>query len=107
MLAISVKYHLVRRFLHLRLNKPKQMLLIHTRRVMNVSVDFSDVVEISMRHLLTVCYFLVLIEQIVQIEFAFKILQSTKCKTFARSIGRDSQDSIKVYVELANCGNAD
>ena len=33
--------------LHLGLDEPKQMLLVHAARVMHVGINFADVVEIS------------------------------------------------------------
>ena len=71
MLPISEHHHLIRALLHLTLDESQQMLLVHTRRVVNVSIDLSDVVEISMRHPFAVCHLLILIQEHVEVEFAF------------------------------------
>jgi hypothetical protein len=74
MLAVAEEHYLVWRLLHLRLDEAQQMLLIHTCRVVNMGVDFSDIVEVSMRDFLAVGRFLVFIQQIVQVELALQIL---------------------------------
>ena len=71
MLPISVHHHLVGAFLHLTLDESQQMLLIHTRRVVNVSIYLSDVIEVSMRHPFTVCHLFILIQEHIEVEFAF------------------------------------
>tara|TARA_R110002033_G_scaffold130110_1_gene170708 strand:+ start:384 stop:596 length:213 start_codon:yes stop_codon:yes gene_type:complete len=68
------------------------MLLIHTSRMMDVSIDLSDIVEISMRHPFAVCHLLIFIEKNVKVELAFQILQATECETLAWSIGRNVED---------------
>ena len=62
------------------------MLLVHAGRVVNVSVDLSHVVEVPVGHLLAVCNLLVLVEQVVQVELAFQVLESPECKALAWSI---------------------
>lgn len=47
------------------------MLLIHAGRMMDVRIDLSDVVEISMRHLLAIGSLLVFIEESIEVEFPF------------------------------------
>ncbi len=70
MLAIPEHDDFIRTFLHLALNESQQMLLIHTGRMVHMSINFSDVIEISVRHTFTVCHFLILIEKHVEIELA-------------------------------------
>lgn len=48
-LSISDGNELVRRALHLGLDEPEQMLLVHGRRVVDVGVDLSDVCSIAAR----------------------------------------------------------
>ena len=89
MLPISKHHDFIWAFLHLALYKPQQVLLVHARRVVDVRVDLSNVVEVSMRHAFAVRHLLVFVQEHIQIELAFEILQATECKTLRRSIRRD------------------
>jgi hypothetical protein len=40
----------IRALLHLALDKPQQVLLIHASRVMNVSIHLTNIIEISVGH---------------------------------------------------------
>lgn len=40
----------IRTLLHFTLDKSQKMLLIHASRMMNVGIDFSDIIEISVRN---------------------------------------------------------
>ena len=107
MLSVPEQHNLVRALLHLALDEAQQVLLVHAGRVMNVSVNLTDVIEISMRHPFAVCHLLVLVEQHVEIELALEILQSAEGKTLARPIGRDVQDGFEVHIELPDRGHVD
>ena len=47
MLPISVHDNLVGAFLHLRFDESEEIFLVHTRGVVDVGVDFKDVVEVA------------------------------------------------------------
>src|ERR1700759_5325749 len=74
---------------------------------MNVGIDFSNIVEVSMWDAFRVCHLLVFVQKYVQVEFSLEIMQSSKRETLAWTVGRGIQDSIKIHVELTNGGNVD
>ena len=101
MLAISEHHHLIWTFLHLTLDESKQMLLVHTSGVMNVSINLSDIVEVSVWHLLAVCSLLVFVEEVIEVEFAFEVLESTEREALAWSIRRYFENGVQVHVVLS------
>lgn len=84
--AIPKKNNLIRIFLHFALDESKQVFLVHTRRVMNVRVYLSHVVEVTVRYLLAVCRLLVFIQKNIEVEFTLKVLQTAECKALAWAI---------------------
>jgi EAL domain-containing protein (putative c-di-GMP-specific phosphodiesterase class I) len=94
MLPITEEDHLIGGFAHFALDKTKQMLLVHTRRVMNVSVNLSDVVKVTVGDFLAVCNFLIFIQEGVQLILAFQVGETLEGKALGRSVRRDIHHGI-------------
>lgn len=72
--------------LHLLLDESQQMLLVHARCRMNVSVDFAHVVEIAMWHRLLLRDLFVLVEHAVKLEFRLEIVQTSIAERLSVSV---------------------
>jgi hypothetical protein len=92
--TVSEQDNLIRALLHLALDKPQQVLLVHASRVMDVSVDFADVVKVSVRDSLTIRGFLVLVQENVHVELSLEVLQAPESKALARSVRADVEHLI-------------
>jgi hypothetical protein len=99
--AVSEEDHFIRALLHLALDEAQKMLLIHTRGVVDMGVDLSNVVEVSMRHLLAISHFLVLIQQGMELEFALQIAKALKRKTLCGTISGHIQHGVKVHIKIS------
>ena len=85
-LAIPAQDHIVRMPLDFRLDEAQQMLLIHTRTVVHMCIDFAHIVKVSMRHAFEHIRLAVLVQQLVQIPLAFEKLEPTPGKCLCWSI---------------------
>ena len=65
MLSVSEQDDFIGKLLHLTLDKPQKVLLIHASRMMNMCVHFSNVVKVAMRHLLGISCLLILVQKYV------------------------------------------
>ena len=75
MLAIAVNHNIIGTILELVFNEPQQMLLIHTRRVMDVGIYLTNIIEISMWNALLGVGFAISIEQHMDIELRLQNLK--------------------------------
>jgi len=71
---VTEDHQILWRFSHLCLDESQQMLLIHTRAMMNVSIHLSHVVEITMGHPFDLGQLLILVQKDVHVPLALQIL---------------------------------
>lgn len=72
--VVTEDHQVLGRLSHFCLDEPQQMLLIHTRAMMDVSVHLSDIVEITMGYSFDLGQFLVLVQQDIHAPLALQIL---------------------------------
>lgn len=102
--ALRTSDHLVGVILQCFLNEPEEMLLIHARRGVDVSVDLSNIVEITMGHGLLTGELAELVKQYVQLELGGQIAESPVAERLQRPVGDHRAEKVHVANECRQIG---
>lgn len=106
-LAITEDDDVLGSLAHLGLYEAEQMLLVHAGAVVDVSIDLTDVVKVTMRHTLGLGQLLVLVQEDVHVPLALEVLEATEGKALGRSVRDHGEDKVQILEVLLGLGHMD
>lgn len=92
---------------HLGLDEAEQMLLVHAGAVVDVSVDLTDVVKVTMGHTLGLGQLLVLVQEDVHVPLTLEVLEATESKTLSGAVRDHGEDKVQILEVLLRLGHLD
>lgn len=92
---------------HLGLDEAKQMLLVHARAVVDVSIDLTDVVKVTMGHTLGFGQLLILVQEDVHVPLALEVLEATESKALGGAVRDHGEDKVQILEVLLGLGHLD
>lgn len=92
---------------HLGLDEAEQMFLVHAGAVVDVSIDLTDVVKVTMGHTLGLGQLLVFVQQDVHVPLALEVLEATEGKALGGAIRDHGEDKVQILEVLLGLRHLD
>lgn len=99
-LAVTEDDNILGSLAHLGLDEAEQMLLVHAGAVVDVSIDFTDVVKVTMGNTLSLCQLLVLVQQDIHVPLALEVLEATEGKALGGTVRDHGEDKVQILEVL-------